>query len=52
MSISDEIQKLQQLHQSGAISDEEYAGAKAKLLDSSPSGTRAAPVDAERQTRQ
>ena len=52
MSISDEIQKLQQLHQSGAISDEEYAGAKAKLLDSSPSGAPAAPVDAERQTRQ
>ena len=33
MSIADELQKLQQLHESGAISDEEFAKAKARLLD-------------------
>ena len=33
MSMSDELQKLQQLHASGAISDEEYASAKAKILN-------------------
>ena len=46
MNIADELQKLQQLHQSGAISDEEYAAAKAKLLDSPPGGPvlPAAPV--------
>jgi uncharacterized Tic20 family protein len=32
MSIADELQKLQQLHQSGAISDDEFAKAKATLL--------------------
>jgi hypothetical protein len=33
MSVGDELQKLQQLHQSGAISAEEFAKAKARLLD-------------------
>src|SRR5262245_15214604 len=38
MSLSDEIHKLQQLHQSGAIDDEEFAQAKKKLIgESSPS---------------
>jgi uncharacterized Tic20 family protein len=35
MNISEELQKLQQLHQSGAISDEEFAKAKARLLEGS-----------------
>ena len=32
MSIAEELEKLQQLHQSGAIDSEEFARAKAKLL--------------------
>jgi uncharacterized protein len=32
MSLGDELQKLRQLHQSGALSDEEFAQAKARLL--------------------
>jgi uncharacterized Tic20 family protein len=54
MNSADELQKLQQLHQSGALSDEEFATAKAKLLNSpSPSGPGAptGPVDLEQQTR-
>lgn len=35
MNIADELQKLQQLRESGAISDDEFAQAKAKLLDES-----------------
>jgi uncharacterized Tic20 family protein len=33
LSISDEVQRLQQLHQSGALSDEEFAQAKAALFN-------------------
>jgi phage shock protein C len=53
MSTADELQKLQQLRQSGAISDEEYAKAKADLLNAPPggSGSPVVPVDVERQTR-
>jgi uncharacterized protein len=61
-TLSDELQKLQQLHQSGAINDDEFALAKAKLL----SGSTAAqpfvsapsapawvdPESQEKQTRQ
>lgn len=32
MSISEEIKRLHELHQSGALTDEEFAQAKAKLL--------------------
>jgi uncharacterized Tic20 family protein len=32
MDIANELQKLQQLHQSGALTDDEFAFAKAKLL--------------------
>jgi uncharacterized protein len=54
MSTAEELQKLQQLHASGALSDDEYTKAKAHLLSSPPSGP-AAPVvavDVEQQTRQ
>jgi phage shock protein PspC (stress-responsive transcriptional regulator) len=34
MNIADEIQRLHDLHQSGALTDAEFAQAKAKLLDS------------------
>ena len=33
MNIADDIQRLHELHQSGALSDAEFAQAKAKLLD-------------------
>lgn len=33
MNLTEELEKLHQLHRSGAISDEEYAAAKAKLLE-------------------
>ncbi len=36
MSIADDLHKLQQLHESGAISDEEFAAAKARLLQGEP----------------
>jgi uncharacterized protein len=36
MSMGEELQKLHELHQSGALSGEEFARAKARLLDSSP----------------
>jgi uncharacterized protein len=51
MNVADELQKLQQLHQSGAISDEEYAKAKDNLLNV-PSGAPVAPATVEQQTRQ
>jgi uncharacterized protein len=46
MNITDELEKLRQMHSSGALSDEEYAKAKERLL-SNPQ----AP-DIEQQTRQ
>lgn len=33
MSMSDELGKLQDLHQRGALTDDEFARAKARLLD-------------------
>ena len=33
MSMSDELERLQRLHSSGTLTDEEFAQAKAKLLD-------------------
>jgi len=33
MSVSEEIKRLHELHQAGALSDEEFAAAKARLLD-------------------
>jgi uncharacterized Tic20 family protein len=35
MNITDELEKLQQLHQTGALSDEEFARAKEKMLGGS-----------------
>jgi len=34
MSVAEEIKRLHELHQSGALSDQEFAAAKAKLLNS------------------
>jgi len=33
MSVAEEIKRLHELHQAGALSDEEYAQAKARLLN-------------------
>lgn len=62
MAISDELQKLEELHQTGALSDEEYARAKASVLagsaqaaaatGSGPAGAQVTPVSIEVQTRQ
>jgi uncharacterized protein len=54
MTIADEVQKLQQLRQSGAISEEEFVTAKARLLGAPMGNQRApvTPVDVEQQTRQ
>ncbi len=59
MAISDELQKLEELHRTGALSDEEFATAKASVLAGSAqaatagtSGAQAAPVSKELQTRQ
>ena len=54
MNVADELQKLHDLHQSGTISDEEYARAKARVLDDSPSEpvVAATPVGTEEQARQ
>jgi phage shock protein PspC (stress-responsive transcriptional regulator) len=36
MSLSDELAKLEELHQRGALSDDEYARAKARVLAGEP----------------
>ena len=36
MSVAEEIKRLHELHQAGALSDEEFAAAKARLLSSPP----------------
>jgi uncharacterized Tic20 family protein len=62
MNVADELQKLHQLHQSGALDDEEFALAKAKLLreSSEAQSWTASPLESpevglatqEQQTRQ
>ncbi len=47
MAISDELAKLQDLHQRGALSDEEFARAKARVLEGAPAGIGSAqPIPA------
>jgi hypothetical protein len=43
MSIADEIHRLQQLHRSGALTDEEFAAAKAKVLAEGTTQPQAGP---------
>ncbi|MYM36296.1 PspC domain-containing protein [Duganella sp. FT50W] len=38
MSVAEEIKRLHELHQAGALSDDEFAAAKARLLDRQNSG--------------
>jgi len=44
MNIADEIQKLSDLHRSGALSDAEFETAKAKLLTGSPAPPTISPA--------
>ena len=46
MSDSDELAKLGDLHQRGILSDEEFARAKARVLNGLPAGRPAAPANA------
>lgn len=39
MGVAEELQKLQQLRDSGAINDDEFAAAKARVLDGSTGGS-------------
>ena len=43
MALSDELAKLQDLHQRGALTDDEFARAKARLLDAPAAPPGAAP---------
>lgn len=43
MTIGDELTKLQDLHQRGALSDEEFVRAKARVLEGAPAASGAAP---------
>jgi len=36
MSVAEEIKRLHELHQAGALTDAEFAAAKARLLDAEP----------------
>ena len=55
MSLSDELGKLDELHQRGALSDEEFARAKARVLNNgaAPRAERPAPaaINALRRSR-
>ena len=51
MSDSDEIGKLADLHQRGVLSDEEFARAKARVLNGMPSAHTSPPVSALNQFR-
>ena len=44
MSMSDELAKLAELHQRGVLSDEEFARAKARVLNGSAARPAQAPV--------
>ncbi len=61
MNIADQLQKLQGLYESGALNEDEYQAAKAKILNGQPevpppipgawSATGLSPADLEQQTR-
>ncbi|MBS0400729.1 MAG: PspC domain-containing protein, partial [Proteobacteria bacterium] len=55
MTVSDELSKLHDLHQRGGLSDEEFARAKARLIDNPPgetAGKAIAAANAWRRSRQ
>ena len=47
MAMSDELNRLHELHQRGGLTDDEFARAKAKLLGDGASATEASPAMAE-----
>jgi phage shock protein PspC (stress-responsive transcriptional regulator) len=51
MSDSDELGKLGDLHQRGILSDEEFARAKARVLNGMPAARTSPPVNALNQLR-
>jgi phage shock protein PspC (stress-responsive transcriptional regulator) len=51
MSVSEELKRLHELHQAGALSDEEFARAKEKLLQQGPSGDFASEMGKLRRSR-
>jgi phage shock protein C len=46
MALSDELAKLQDLYQRGALTDDEFSRAKARLLNGAASSTEAPPAPA------
>jgi len=44
MDISETLERLRALHQAGALSDSEYASAKARVIGESPAAAQAAPA--------
>ena len=51
MAMSDELAKLQELHQRGALTDDEFARAKARVLGDTGRGASAAAVNGLRRSR-
>jgi phage shock protein PspC (stress-responsive transcriptional regulator) len=51
MSVSEEIKRLHELNQAGALSDEEFAAAKARLLNSAPAGAGNSDIARLRRSR-
>ena len=46
MAFTDELDKLDELHRRGALSDEEFARAKARLLDGQPAAPQGPAIAA------
>jgi phage shock protein C len=46
MALSDELSKVDELHRRGALSDEEFMRAKARLLDEESAASRCTPAAA------
>ena len=46
MALSDELAKLQELHQRGALTDDEFSRAKARLLEGEASSAEASSAEA------
>lgn len=52
MNLADELRKLQELHQSGALSDEEFGKAKASILGNAPAASNRATDAAAKPPRE
>ncbi|MFZ6748316.1 PspC domain-containing protein [Undibacterium sp. Ren11W] len=52
MNLADEIKRLHELHQSGALTDAEFAQAKSKLLQDAPSSDTQNLVDSDNSLNQ